>query len=242
MRDGWGDVLIVAAEIPLTPINWAPCYRLIPSRFPTVQLFDAIADPADFDIVFAIESLTNPRLRNGLGELDLVPTAERVFGPGSTLIMAAFTHLNPEGSRFSDGTYGVYYASATFEYALAEVIHHREKFLARTDEAAIDLDMRVILADIDARLQDLRGFGERAAAVLDPDSYAAGQALGRSLRGNGSVGVVFPSVRFEEGECVGLFRPKALRNARADRYVGLHWDGSRISHWFEKGGPVGVNS
>ena len=236
----WSDVLIVAAEIPLTTVKWAPCFRLIPSRFPTVGLFDAIADPADFDIVFAIESLTNPRLRNDLGELDMVPKTERVFGPGSSLIMAAFTHLNPEGSRFSDGTYGVYYASATFDCALAEVIHHREKFLARTDEPAIDIDLRVILADVDARLHDLRGFGERAAAVLEPDSYAAGQPLGRALRGSGSVGVVFPSVRFAGDECVGLFRPRALRNARADRYIGLDWDGARVSHWYEKGGPVGV--
>lgn len=205
-----------------------------------MHLFDAIADPADFDIVFAIESLTNPRLRNELGELDLVPKAERVFGPGSTLIMAAFTHLNPEGSRFSDGTYGVYYASATFDCALAEVIHHREKFLARTNEPAIDIDLRVILADVDARLQDLRGFGALTADVLDPDLYAAAQPLGRALRGSGCYGVVFPSVRFEGGECVGLFRPKALRNARADRYVGLHWDGARVSHWYEKQAPVGI--
>lgn len=233
--------MIGAAELPVTAVHWAPCYRLIPSRFPTVGLFDAIADPADFDIVFAIESPTNPRVRTELGELDLVPRAERVFGPGSTLIMAAFTHLNPEGSRFSDGTYGVYYASATFDCALAEVIHHRAKFLARTSEAPIDLDMRVILADVDARLHDLRGLGERAAPVLDLDAYGAGQSFGRALRDSGSFGVVFPSVRFAGGECVGLFRPKALRSARADRYIGLHWDGARVSHWYDKGGPMGVS-
>lgn len=234
------DALIIAAELPATPLRWVPSYRLIASRFPTVGLFDGIADPADWDVVFAIESLTNPQVRNDIGELDLVPKAERVFGPGSSLIMAAFTHLNPEGSRFSDGTYGVYYASATLDCAMAEVIHHREKFLARTDEAAIDLDMRLILADVDAPLQDLRDLGERASAVYDPDTYAAAQPLGRALRDGGSFGVVFDSVRLAGAECVGLFRPKALRNARADRYFGLHWDGRRISHWFEKSGPVGV--
>ena len=87
--------MIVAAELPVTAVHWVPCYRLIPSRFPTVGRFDAIADPADWAVVDAIEALTNPRLRTELGELGLVPQAERVFGPGSTLIMAAFTHLNP---------------------------------------------------------------------------------------------------------------------------------------------------
>ena len=134
----------------------------------------------------------------------------------------------------------MYYASATFDCALAEVIHHRENFLVRTDEPPNDLDLRVILADVDARLLDLREVSDRAAAVLDPDSCAASQPLGRALRDGGRDGVVFHSVRFASGECVGLFRPKALLHALADRYVGLHWDGMRVSHWYEKGGPVGI--
>ena len=41
-------------SVPLARVSWRPSYRLIPSRFPTVGLFDAIADPADLDAVFAI--------------------------------------------------------------------------------------------------------------------------------------------------------------------------------------------
>ena len=84
---------------------------MIASRYPTVGLYDAIADPADLEVVFAIEALTNPRMRNELGQLQLVPPDERLSGAGSTPMMAAFTHLNPEGSRFSNGSYGVYYAA-----------------------------------------------------------------------------------------------------------------------------------
>jgi hypothetical protein len=52
--------------------------------------------------------MTNPRLREEAGNLTLVPLEDRVSGPGTTPIMAAFTHLNPEGSRFSGGSFGVY--------------------------------------------------------------------------------------------------------------------------------------
>ena len=45
-------------------------------------LFDGIADPADWDVVFAIESLTNPQVRNDIGELDLVPKAGRAYFSG----------------------------------------------------------------------------------------------------------------------------------------------------------------
>jgi RES domain len=227
----------LSKAVPIAKIEWRPSYRLIPSRYPTVGLYDRVADPADLDVVFAIEALTNPRIRDEIGQLQLVPPEERVSGVGSTMVMAAFTHLNPEGSRFSDGSYGVYYAAHALETAVAEVSHHRALFLARTNEPAIDVDLRAIVANVSAELHDLRDLGKRGTALLDPDDYAAPQALGRQLREAGSWGVVFPSVRHEGGWCIGAFRPKALRNARSGAHLALHWDGERITHWYEKRAP-----
>ena len=238
---------IDAAQVPLARVSWRPSYRLIPSRYPTVGLYDAIADPADLDVVFAIEALANPRVRDEIGELSLVAADERVSGPGTTPVMAAFTHLNPEGSRFSDGQYGVYYAAHSLDTALLEVGHHRALFLRRTDEPAIDVDLRLITASVEAELHDLSdggdpsGGSQRFAAVLDPDDYSASQRLGRHLRAAGSWGLRWPSVRHAGGECVGIFRPRALRHAKAAMHVALHWDGSRFSHWYEKRAPHAVN-
>jgi hypothetical protein len=230
-------------SVPLARVSWRPSYRLIASRYPTVGLYDAIADPADLDAVYAIEALANPRLRDEIGELQLVPPAERVTGPGATPVMAAFTHLNPEGSRFSDGSYGVYYAAHSLDTAVAEVSHHRAVFMRRTDEPAIDLDLRLITASVEAELHDL-GKGDagesgrgRFAAALDPDDYGPPQRLGKALREAGSWGLRFPSVRDPGGECVGIFRPRALRHAKAAAHIALHWDGQRITHWFEKRNP-----
>ena len=226
--------MIKADAVPVTATVWKPCYRLIASRYPTVSLYDDIADPADLEVVFAIEALTNPRIRDQLGQLQLVPPEERVSGAGSTPIMAAFTHLNSEGSRFSDGSYGVYYAAHDLDTAVAEVSHHRALFLSRTAEAAIDIDLRLITATLDAPLHDLRRLRGSAAAVLDPMDYGAGQALGRQLREAGSWGVVYASVRHRGGLCAGLFRPKALHAAKEAAHIALHWDGARITHWYEK--------
>ncbi|MGZ5157275.1 MAG: RES family NAD+ phosphorylase [Caldimonas sp.] len=230
---------IDAASVPVARVSWRPSYRLIPSRYPTVGLYDAIADPADLDAVYAIEALANPRLRDEIGELHLVPADERVSGPGATPVMAAFTHLNPEGSRFSDGSYGVYYAAHSLATAVAEVSHHRAVFLRRTDEPAIDLDLHLITANVEADLHDLgrAGPAERFAAALDPDDYGPPQRLGRALREGGSWGLRYPSVRDPDGECVGIFRPRALRHAKATAHIALHWDGQRITHWYEKRQP-----
>ena len=229
-----------SSRVPLSQTTWRPSYRLIASRYPTVGLYDAIADPADLEVVFAIEALTNPRIRDQLGQLQLVPPEERLSGPGSTPIMAAFTHLNPEGSRFCDGSYGVYYAAQDLETAVAEVSHHRALFLSRTAEPAIDIDLRLISAALDAPLHDLRGLRRSAPAVYDPADYAAGQSLGRSLREAGSWGVLYHSVRQRGGLCAGLFRPRALKPAKEAAHIALHWDGQRITHWYEKRAPRAV--
>ena len=190
-------------------------------------------------MVFAIEALTNPRIRDEIGQLQLVPPEERVGGAGSTVIMAAFTHLNPEGSRFSDGSYGVYYAAQALETAIAEVSHHRAVFLRAHDEPALDVDLRLITANVDAELHDLAGAPARASRrVLDPTTTAA-QASAAAARRR-QLGRAVPQ-RATRGRPVrGVFRPKALRNAAA-AHIALHWDGARITHWFEKRGPHAVN-
>ncbi len=225
---------MVLSEPPLVHVRWMPCWRIIPSRFPPINLFERVADPADLDAVIKIESMTNPRLREEVGELHLVPMEDRISGPGSSYIMAAFTHLNPEGSRFSDGTWGVYYAARDLETAVAETVHHRERFLQATDEPPMELDMRVIVADLDGELHDLRSPGTGRPELLDPEDYAPARSLGRILREAGSWGLVYCSVRRKGGENAAVFRPPVLSNCRQERHLCYVWDGRRISHVYEK--------
>ena len=215
-------------------IRWAPSYRLVASRFPPVGLFDRVARPEDLEFVLAAESLTNDRLREEAGELALVPREERVSGPGTTPIMAAFTHLNREGSRFSDGTWGVYYAAREMATAIAETAWHRARFLARTREAPGEVDMRCYLADIRAELVDLRGYGRRKPDLMHPGSYAASQEFARARRAEGAGGIVYDSVRRAKGQCVAIFRAKLVAPCRQGPHVCFIWDGSAIAGWYEK--------
>jgi hypothetical protein len=217
-------------------IRWDPSYRLVPSRFPPVGLFDRVADPADLEVVLAVESLTNDRLRDEAGEIRRVPPEERVSGPGTTPIMAAFTHASPEGSRSSDGSYGVYYAAREIETAIAEVAHHRARFLARTGEAAGEVDMRCYLARIDARMVDVRGWSKRRPDLMNPDRYGEAQRFGKARRAEGAAGIVYDSVRRAGGQCVAVFRPRVVAPVIQGPHLCLVWDGRAISGWYEKSG------
>src|SRR6218665_3190781 len=221
-------------DIAVSPVRWTPCYRIVSSRFPPINLFENVADPADLDVVYLVEAMTNSRLREEAGELALVPPEDRVSGPGSTAIMAAFTHLNPLGDRFTDGSYGVFYASRSIDTAVAETRHSRTRFLAATDEPAQEIDMRVYAADLEAQLHDIRSLRESRPDLYDPDSYGASQQLGRELRDVGSDGIVYQSVRHEGGECAAIFRPRLLSNCRQERHLCYIWDGTVITTVYEK--------
>jgi hypothetical protein len=108
--------------------------------------------------------------------------------------MAAFTHLNPAGNRFSDGTYGVFYAARDLDTAIAETTYHRERFMRATGESRMELDMRVYLVDLVAALHDLRGRKAEYPLVYHSDNYAAGQHLAATLRKEGSNGIAYDSV------------------------------------------------
>lgn len=203
---------------------WRPSHRLVPSRFPPVGLFDRVADAKDLDAVYAIEMLTNDRVRDEAGDLALVPASDRIAGPGTTPIMAAFTHLNPEGSRFSDGSYGVYYCAQTLDTALAEVRYHQERFLRRTKEEPIRLELRLYLSNLDATLVDVRKLPE----YHRPDDYGPGQRLGRVLRDSGKDGVLYRSVRHQGGLCAAVFRPRVLSACHQSSHYAFHFDGSSI--------------
>lgn len=217
----------------LALIDWSPAYRVIPTRFPAMNLFDRVASPEDFDALYALESLTNDRIRTEVGDLDLVPREERRFGPGTGPIMAAFTHLNPLGSRFSDGTYGVFYCAREARTAIAETRFHSAKFMAATKEPPMRQQMRLYTVMAQGEVVDLRGNETIDSKILSPTDYSAGQALGRAVRAAGIAGIAYPSVRDAHGECLAALKTTILRDCRHAAYFEYNWNGSAIDSVFE---------
>lgn len=218
---------------PIVRLRWTKAHRIINSRYPPIDVFERVADPSEWDALFALEQLTNPRVRQEWGYISLVPPEERVSGPGATWIMAAFTHVGLP-TRFSDGSYGVYYAARLLETAIRETAHHYGRFLRTTAEpSGTEVHVRVLVStNIDQRYHDVR-VGHRD--LHDPDDYAPAQALGRRLRAHGANGIVYRSVRHDGGECVAVLRPRAIPKPTQGAHLRYHFDGARIDRWFRMG-------
>ncbi len=218
--------MIAIDTLPSSQVN-EPVYRVILSRYPQIHLFERVSNPQDWEVLYAVESLTNPRLRDEVGDIRLVPPEDRVYGDGASWIMAAFTHppVDGRGGRFNRD-FGIYYCAADEAVAIAESSYHRARFLRESRIDKTTQEMRVIRAQLgQTTLHDARPLVGHA--IYHPDDYGEAQQLGYALRDAKSFGVHYQSVR-AQGECYGVMRARALSYATHWRYLRYHYDQGTI--------------
>ncbi|OKA27203.1 hypothetical protein BOH74_05315 [Pseudomonas versuta] len=201
--------------------GWDKAWRIINSAFPPISVFEDTLDPADLELAYALEGLTNDRLRDEAGLLARVRPEDRLSGQGSTPVMAAFTHIG-RASRFTDGSYGVYYCASSIEAAIAETCFHQEQFWRATQEASIEITLRTYINTVCRPMIDVRA--EPSLHQPSPASYGISQAFARPLREEGAWGLLYNSVRLEGHECVAAFRPPALTLPVQGPHFRYVWD------------------
>ncbi|MEZ5897896.1 MAG: RES family NAD+ phosphorylase [Hyphomicrobiaceae bacterium] len=207
-------------DIPSKHVSWGRACRLIPSRFPPVELYEPVADQKGREALKALETLTNPRLSpdGGVGDF-LRPDDRHVMQPW---LVAPFAYLDPEPTPYSDGSYGVCIVAETEKGALAAAVQRREAFMRATAMPPMRLDMRQLVTPVSATLHDLTNWPRVG------DS-AETRRICQKLREQGSYGVLLASpFRVRESTAV-LFRPTAMARATQAKHYCFVWDGSRIS-------------
>ena len=203
-------------------------HRIIPSRFPPVSFFDWAQSNEELEQIARLEGMTNERLKATYGDISLVAKEDWVGGQGSTPLMAPFTH--PGISRFSDGSYGVYYAGDTQEAAIAETKFHRERFLKASNEAPCLVQMRAYKAKVRRALVDLCALKFKYLFDSDVDKYPTSHIFGQEIKADKEWGLVYPSVRKPGSHCVAIFRPPALTMPVQGGHLDYIWDGTSISN------------
>lgn len=209
-------------------------HRLIASRYPTVGVFDDLTgDPEELRVAFLLANATNDRLTLLGRRMGALPEGEIVSGPTASLVMAAFLHADPAGGRFTDRRLGAWYAALEIETALAEARYHSERRLRLSAGGfPSSIQLRELIAEIDAALCDIRGLQAERPELYDPDpaNYPAAQRFGIALRwpedeSAPSNGIVYDSVRRAGGTNLCVYRPTLvpLPIVQGDHYQ-LHWD------------------
>jgi hypothetical protein len=201
-------------------------HRLIPSRFPPVDVYDRLGSPELSALAKTIEDQTNPRLR-AKDELLAKP-----LEPGETSARlqnwnhAPFAYLNPEGTTFLDPGYGVLEVVRGVREALALAVRRRELFLARTDEPAMGLDMRLLVTPVKGEFVDLTD------APFEPDRKRRWD-LGGRLYEDGAKGVLFRRPEQLRATALAIFDSRVLGPAVQSAHYRFVWDGGVISKVYD---------
>jgi RES domain-containing protein len=216
-------------SLPLARVRRHDTHRLIQSKYSPKEdsVLALISNDGDhLAHIFDFDNATNDRL---LAEHQLLPgisAQELVAGvPYANVVNAAYTHAQPEGSRFNGPDRGAWYAAFDVRTSQAEVAFHKAVALAEINRFVDNVTYDDYLADFNCDFHDLRNASENEDC-LDPNSYVASQTLALELLESGSHGIVYPSVRRPKGTCVCCFRPALVTNVRKGPTYRFIWDGT----------------
>jgi len=216
------------AHISNTRLSEQKGYRLINSKFPPIALFDDVASADEFEALYELQALTNPRIQNELGNLNLIAKDNIPFGiEGCSYATAPFTHVNPEGSRFSDGMYGVLYIADALDTAIAETRYHQNKIFNNIKGLHYDvITMRGLTCYFSGELVDVTTYDK---CIYHPTDYTDAQQLGRMLYKQEQQGLAYHSVRNTGAKCWALFTPKHISSIKQTAHFEFIYDGKCIS-------------
>ena len=186
--------------------------RNIVSMRVSQNLFDDLSDdPEHWRSAIALELATKPPLFSSASPIIDRPFEEAAWNDA---INYPFSHW--QRSRYSDGSFGVWYGADCIETSVHETVHHwRKGFLqdAGMTQPGIRVERTVYQVRCDAALLDLRPIVTRLPALVDGEDYAFTQQIGARLHREGHPGLLTRSARCN-GDIYPVFNRRVLSTPR----------------------------
>ena len=177
------------------------------------DLFDDLTDdPHLWELAQTVEDdLKPPTYRSR------TPIIDRPFEDADWFNAIAWPFQHWQATRFSDGTYGVWYGSDSVETTIYESAYHWYGGLltdAGFEKMSVSTDRKVYSVSCDAALLDVRAAAVEHTDLVHRTDYAFCQTVGARVHREGHPGLVTPSVRRSSGENIVIFNPAVLSNPR----------------------------
>lgn len=194
-------------------------YRLIPSRFPPVSVYEGLVANDRLGELAEAENRTNPRLQAKARLLQAYPDSSSPKLQNWNL--APFKYINPEGSRFFGPTRPALELADGPQTALAVAAARRQIFLLRTKEPPTGLDMRMLRRPVTGQFIDFRDY---PIGLSRDERWKLGSSLD-----SGVDGVIFHPPERPSATCVAVLRGDALGTVIQTVHYRFVWNGERIS-------------
>ncbi len=201
--------------------------RNIVSLLQSQDLFDDLTDdPAEWLLAQKVEDEIKPppyRSRT--------PVIDRPFEDAEWFNAIIWPFKHWQTSRFSDGTYGVWYGSDSVETTVYESAYHWYRGLlsdAGFERTTVVAERKVYSVACNAALLDFRKSAEDYPDLLHPSDYAYCQSVGSRIHREGHPGLLTQSVRRPAGTNVAIFNADILSNPRHNCQLTYRLEGDQI--------------
>lgn len=191
-------------------------YRNIASLRRSRNLFRLVtSNESDIAAAITAELDTRPRKPQ--------PLINRPFEQWYGVIAHPFGQLTFPQSRYSDGSFGVWYGSRSVETTIYETAYHFVRELVGRGQhrhtQPVVRERRVVTASVDALMFDLQDKVTDFPDLVSKDSYELTQQIGRVIHDGHHPGLVSPSARYNGGVNINVFSPEYLSNPKDNCYL-----------------------
>lgn len=159
------------------------------------------------------------------------PVIHRPFEDAQWFNAIGWPFKHWQTSRFSDGSFGVWYGCDTVETSVYETAHHWfSGFLsdAGFQKEKVMGERQLYEVACDAALVDLRPLTATHTDLMHKTDYSAPQSVGARLHREGHPGLVTASVRHAAGQNYVVLNPNVLSNPQHHCQLTYRLEGTRI--------------
>ncbi|TAH41043.1 MAG: RES domain-containing protein [Betaproteobacteria bacterium] len=200
------------ARVTLTDVHQDVARNIVSLR-QSQDLFDDLTDdPAEWLLAQKVEAEVRPPSYRSP-----TPIIDRPFEDAAWFSAIIWPFRHWQASRFSDGSYGVWYGSESVETTVFESAYHWYRGLlcdAGFERETVIAERKVYLVACGAALLDFRKATAEHRDLLHPSDYAFPQSVGARIHREGHPGLLIQSVRRRAGENIAIFNPGVLSNPR----------------------------
>jgi len=191
--------------------------RNIVSLRESQNLFDDLSEqPGDWHTAIAAELAAKP------ADFGDTPIINRPFEQARYCAAIHYPFKNWTRSRYSDGSFGVWYGADSLETSIFETTHHWLQFLHDIDfqqqPKTIIGERRIFQVQCDGLLFDFRPKLADYPQLATVGEYNLSQQIGQRLHREGHPGLITRSAHCE-GDIGVIFTPRILSNPRDHCYL-----------------------
>ena len=214
------------SNLTLTDVHCKIIRNIVSIRSSQDLFDDLTSSPGEWALAQQVEGEVKPQPYRST-----TPVIHRPFEDAQWFNAIGWPFKNWQASRFSDGSFGVWYGCDTVETSVYETAYHW--FSGFLNDAGFEND-NVIgerkLYDVacDAALVDLRPLTATHTGLMHKTDYSTSQLVGARLHREGHPGLVTVSVRHAAGQNYVVLNPDVLSTPQHNCQLTYRLDGERI--------------